>query len=288
MSKTRSQLIDLILEAKQEYPEQLGHIDGLPTMRKQDLKSVWKMIENFKGTVVDSTSVEGVSGETEQEIDVEDSPPLSNSLDGVVKEIEFVDEDEDEEEGVSGETEEEEKEEEEEGVASPCNVSGETEKVKDDEDEVDPEAFIQSLERTVRDGGSLLKSSKGTKLKKSGKKKAEKVGCAVKRENTKAPELSPELRRQQREIEKEAKVLLNEFKDATTSLLKTPKHLINKYGSLTELEARDLTDDWNDVREELEDKLELLFTEVEPGETFYKYMNNLVRRQMNRVQRVLE
>jgi len=280
MSKTRSQLIDLILEAKQEYPEQLGHIDGLPTMRKQDLKSVWKMIENFKGTRTE-TKME------EQEIDVEDSPPLSNSLDGVVKEIEFVDEDEEEEE----EEKEEEEEEKEEGVEEEGEVEeeeGEVEKVKDDEDEVDPEAFIQSLERTVRDGGSLLKSS-GTK--KSGKKKvvkAKKVGCAVKRENTKAPELSPELRRQQREIEKEAKVLLNEFKDATTSLLKTPKHLINKYGSLTELEARDLTDDWNDVREELEDKLELLFTEVEPGETFYKYMNNLVRRQMNRVQRVLE
>jgi len=104
----------------------------------------------------------------------------------------------------------------------------------------------------------------------------------------KTPELTPEFRRQQREIEKEAKALLHEFKDTTTTLLKTPKHLLNKYGSLTELEARDLTDDWNDLREELEDKLELLFTEIEPGQTFYKFMNNLVKRQMNRVQRVLE
>jgi hypothetical protein len=248
MSRTRSELIDLILDAKKKYPEELSHIQGLPTMRKTDLQSVLKMVQSFQKH--ENREVEPRT-EVEQE-DVEDKPAPSSDMNGVVRELEFVDD-----------TVEEEK------------VSGE------EDDEVDPEAFIQSLEKTVKEGGCL-------QPKKAEKPKEEKVEFDDEEDEEEEEEkVSPEFRRKQREVEKEAKALLLEFKDKTSTLLKTPKNIVNKYGSLTEVEARDLTDEYNDLRESLEDELDLLFNTVEPSDTFYRYMNNLVKRQMNRIERVL-
>lgn len=260
MSKTRSELIDLILDAKRKHPEELSHIQGLPTMRKKDLQSVLKMVQSFQK----HESREETRVEVEQE-DVEDKPAPSSDMNGVVRELEFVDD-----------TEEEN--------AVEVN-SGE------EDDEVDPEAFIQSLEKTVKEGGSLAPKKKVEKVEKPAqatKLKEEKVEFDDEEDEVEEEEkVSPEFRRKQREVEKEAKSLLLEFKDKTTTLLKTPKNIVNKYGSLTEIEARDLTDDYNDLRESLEDELDLLFNTVEPCDTFYRYMNNLVKRQMNRVERVL-
>lgn len=262
MAQTRSQLIDTILDAKKKFPDELGHISGLPTMRKKDLQSIVKMIGKFSGG-------EEVRGEANLVYD--DTPEVNDDLDGVVKELDIPDEDE---------GSEEEK-------ADIVFV--------DDEEEENPEDYIKSLERIVSQGGSLVKKAKAKANERKTTPKSEPEREKIKpapviKENKSEGEgelTTAEFRRQQREVEKEAKLLLSEFKEAVSSILKTPKTLINKYGSLTEIESIDLTEMYNDLREELEDKLELLFVEVEPCDTFYKYMNNLVRRQMNRVERVL-
>jgi hypothetical protein len=261
MAQTRSQLIDTILDAKKKFPDELGHISGLPTMRRKDLQSIVKMIGKFSG---------GEEARGEANLVYDDTPEVNDDLDGVVKELDIPDEDE---------GSEEEK-------ADIVFV--------DEEEEENPENYIKSLERIVSQGGSLVKKAKAKSngRKTTPKSEPEKVKPPppVIKENKSEGEgelTTAEFRRQQREVEKEAKLLLTEFKEAISSILKTPKTLINKYGSLTEIESIDLTDDYNDIREELEDRLELLFTEVEPCDTFYKFMNNLVKRQMNRIERVL-
>ena len=263
MAQTRSQLIDTILDAKKQFPDELGHISGLPTMRKKDLQSIVKMIGKFNG------------GEVRSEANVvyDDTPEVNEELDGVVKELDIPDE-------------------EEEGSDDGDIVFVDND---DEEEEENPEDYIKSLERIVSQGGSLVKKTKAKVKERKTTPKSEPEKEKVKpppviKENKSEGEgelTTAEFRRQQREVEKEAKLLLTEFKEAVNNILKTPKTLINKYGSLTEIESIDLTDDYNDIREELEDRLELLFTEVEPCDTFYKYMNNLVKRQMNRVERVL-
>ena len=65
------------------------------------------------------------------------------------------------------------------------------------------------------------------------------------------------------------------------------KSIVNKYGSLTQAEESELVDEYNDSREELEDRIELLFNKTEPSPAYYTYMNRLVQRQMTRVERLL-
>ena len=266
MAQTRSQLIDTILDAKKQFPDELGHISGLPTMRKKDLQSIVKMIGKFNG---------GCEVRGQGNVVYDDTPEVNDDLDGVVKELDIPDE----EEG-SEETDD---------IVFVDNDD-------DEEEEENPEDYIKSLERIVSQGGSLVKKKAKAKVKerkttpKSEPEKEKVKPAPVIKENKSEGDgelTTAEFRRQQREVEKEAKLLLTEFKEAVNSILKNPKTLINKYGSLTEIESIDLTEMYNDLREELEDRLELLFMETEPCDTFYKYMNNLVKRQMNRVERIL-
>jgi hypothetical protein len=270
MTLTRSELITIVSDNLSE--DQLP--PNLLNMRRKKLEQLVKDIYSQKP--------------------VDDAPPVSKrEQNGNIEDIEIPSDSDSESESDSDSEEEGESDgdgdgDEEDSVEQkiiedddPASAS-ETE----DEDELNPEIFLKEMEQRVNHAVEDPKPKK--KKSKTVKKKVKAIKEPVAKKEKKVRDTSPKERLAQRVYEKKCKTILENFKNSVSKLIAPYKSIINKYGSLTQAEDSEVTQDYNNLREELEDDVELLFSRgVEPSPAFYTYMNRLVERQMNRVQRLL-
>lgn len=280
MSKSRTELIKEINEARKDAKANLMYVKGLTKMKKKELNEVAKLLKDINNIDDDNDREQEqerlLNEKLEIEKELDELQDEENENEQKLNELNIPDEDEnyddyteDEQDDLIEIEEEEplEKEEEEEPITSRRdykdiqNELDELNSDNDSDDYVNAEDFLNSVQNKIKE--------------KVSKKVSKKVN-----DNT-------DVKKYQNQIKK----IMSEFGSKLGYSLK-PYQRKSRTGDLTDNDADDLVDLYNDYREDakylIDDVLYDMGDDVTLPPKFYDYVNNYFDRQLERVQRVLK
>lgn len=282
MSRSRTELIKEINEARKDAKANLMYVKGLTKMKKKELNEVAKLlkdsikIDNDIDRVQEQERLMNEKLEIEKELDdlqdEEDEkvqklnelniPDEEENYDELTEDEYYnentEDQDHDVEEDQDNDVEEEEDQNNDVEIDSYIDIQKQLEELESDSDDyVDAEEFLNSVQNKINEKTITTKNN-----------------------NT-------DVKKYQNEIKK----IISDFGSKLGYSLK-PYQRKSRTGTLTDNDADDLVDLYNDYREEakylIDDVLEDMDDDITLPPKFYDYVNNYFDRQLERVQRVLK
>jgi hypothetical protein len=281
MSKSRTELIKEINEARKDAKANLMYVKGLTKMKKKELNEVAKLLKDINNIDDDNDREQEqerlLNEKLEIEKELDELQDEENENEQKLNELNIPDEDENYDDYTEDEQDDlieiedeeplEKEEEEEEPITSRRdykdiqNELDELNSDNDSDDYVNAEDFLNSVQNKIKE--------------KVSKKVSKKVN-----DNT-------DVKKYQNQIKK----IMSEFGSKLGYSLK-PYQRKSRTGDLTDNDADDLVDLYNDYREDakylIDDVLYDMGDDVTLPPKFYDYVNNYFDRQLERVQRVLK